>query len=48
MKSFIGGTIGFIIGFIVWFPYGIMYTVQSHDNSILVKAISIVKGLLEL
>ncbi|WP_165571652.1 hypothetical protein [Cytobacillus praedii] len=48
MKSFIGGTIGFIIGFIVWFPYGIMYTVQSYDNSMLVKTISILKGLLEL
>ncbi|WP_212963752.1 hypothetical protein [Siminovitchia fordii] len=48
MKSIFGGVIGFFIGFMVWFPYGIMYTVQANKDSALLKIISTIKGLLEL
>jgi hypothetical protein len=46
MKVFIGSIIGFAIGFMVWFPYGIMYTVQANNTSTLVKVISVLKGLI--
>lgn len=45
MKIFIGSIIGFIVGAMVWFPYGIMYAVQASDSG-LVKVISILKGVM--
>jgi len=38
-----GSIVGFIIGAMVWFPYGIMYAVQASDSN-LVKIISVLKG----
>lgn len=47
MKSIIGGLIGFLFGYLIWFPYGIFYAVQANDSKIL-EVVSIIKGLLEL
>jgi hypothetical protein len=46
MRIFLGSLIGFVIGAMVWFPYGIMYTVQANDASLLVKAIALLKGVI--
>jgi hypothetical protein len=48
MKIFFGTIIGFFIGAMVWFPYGIMYAVQASNTSTLVKVISVLKGVMGL
>lgn len=46
MKIFFGSIIGFFVGFMVWFPYGIMYAVQANSDSTLVQVIAVLKGLI--
>jgi hypothetical protein len=46
MKIFFGVLIGIAIGYIIWFPYGIMYAVQASDTSLIVKAFALIKGLI--
>lgn len=48
MRIFVGSIIGFFIGAMVWFPYGIMYAVQASNTSTLVKVIAILKGVMGL
>jgi hypothetical protein len=48
MRIFMGTIIGFFIGAMVWFPYGIMYAVQASNTSTLVKVISVLKGVMGL
>lgn len=48
MRMFLGGIIGLLLGVIVWFPFGIYYTVQATEPTTLMKIISTVKGLIEL
>lgn len=48
MKMFIGSIIGLFVGIIIWFPYGIYYTVQATEPTTLMKIISTIKGLIEL
>lgn len=48
MKTVVGIIGGFILGYMIWFPYGIYYTIQANSGSKLVRTISIVKGLFEL
>jgi hypothetical protein len=48
VRIIVGSVIGFFVGAMVWFPYGIMYAVQSSDTSTLVKVISVLKGVMGL
>jgi hypothetical protein len=48
MKIFIGSLIGFFIGAMIWFPYGIWYAVQASDSSALVSTIAVIKGVFSL
>lgn len=47
MRILVGSIIGFFIGFMIWFPYGIFYAVQGSDST-LVKFISVMKGVMGL
>jgi hypothetical protein len=46
MKIFLGVVIGIAVGYLIWFPYGIMYAVQASDTSLIVKALALIKGLI--
>lgn len=46
MKIFLGVVIGIAVGFVIWFPSGIMYAVQASDTSLIVKALALIKGLI--
>ncbi|MED3792355.1 hypothetical protein P4571_07860 [Niallia alba] len=48
VKSIIKILIGFGFGYLIWFPYGIYYTVQANDNWFLLRAISVIKAVIGL
>jgi len=46
VKMFLGVVMGLVIGFMIWFPYGILCAVEATEPTMLMKIISFIEGLL--